>query len=142
MLCCLTKVDVNDTKVSVNYICFLFFYHIELYINKILRSCTFISYIISGFHSDHIYKGWDKIHRKLFDPKITYTSHILPPKDQILEEFSHLNQHFLRKHLVKLMFSQFRRIYNTGNSRKFKESKNYHVCSVHFTAPVPKPPCF
>ena len=45
-------------KVDVIYICFLLFYHIELYINKILSSCTFIIYRIKGFHSDHIYTGW------------------------------------------------------------------------------------
>ena len=45
-------------KVDVIYICFLLFYHIELYINKIVSSCTFIIYRIKGFHSDHIYTGW------------------------------------------------------------------------------------
>ena len=45
-------------KVDVIYICFLLFYHIELYINKILSSCTFIIYRTKGFHSDHIYTGW------------------------------------------------------------------------------------
>ena len=30
------------TKVDAIYICFLLFYNIELYINNILRSCTFI----------------------------------------------------------------------------------------------------
>ena len=33
---------------------------IELYINKILRSCTFIIYSIWGFHTDHINTGWTK----------------------------------------------------------------------------------
>ena len=45
-------------KVDVIYICFLLFYHIELYINKLLSSCTLIIYRIKGFYSDHIYTGW------------------------------------------------------------------------------------
>ena len=35
------------TKVDVIFICFLLFYHIELYINKILRSCTYIIFSIA-----------------------------------------------------------------------------------------------
>ena len=42
------------TKVDIIFICFLLFYHIELYtgINKILRSCTFIAlrdFIVTTF---------------------------------------------------------------------------------------------
>ena len=48
------------TRVDVIYICFLLIYHIELYINEILISCTFIIYSIWRFHSDHIYTSWAK----------------------------------------------------------------------------------
>ena len=45
-------------KADFIYIGFLLFYHIELYINKILSSCTFIIYKSKGFHSnEHICNG-------------------------------------------------------------------------------------
>ena len=43
------------TKVNVICICLFLYNHIELYVNKILRSCTFIINMIKGFHSDCIY---------------------------------------------------------------------------------------
>ena len=116
------------TKVDTIYICFILFYDIELhvYINKMIRSCTFIIYSICGFHiTPFTHIGQNHRNWVTFWPNRYYPNSATQRSNR--RKKYPLTATFSEKALVKSMLNKLWRIYNFGILRKFKKCKKKKI---------------